>query len=336
MTEAPKQAPKQAPPQTPKTEDAWTTRRLLAWMNSTFADRGMDSPRLLAELLLTRAIGCDRMSLYTDADRPASNAERDALRALVGRALKHEPVQYIAGEAWFYGIRFTVDPRVLIPRPATETLVDLVLDHFKPRVHEAPPADAESTHQTKAEVETEAPTPPPTAPPSVRIADIGVGSGAIVCALLKNLPHASAIAADISQHAIELAKANAGSCGVLSRVEFRQGDLLEPLAGEPALDAIVSNPPYIPDHEWSKVEPNVKNHEPAHALRAGPDGLRFVRPLIERAPAKLAPGGLLAVEIAASTADAVLTLAHARPELKDCRIVNDLEGLPRVLAATRA
>ncbi|TVS02423.1 MAG: peptide chain release factor N(5)-glutamine methyltransferase [Phycisphaerales bacterium] len=335
MTETPKPAPT-----TPASEDAWTTRRLLAWMSSTFAEREMDSPRLLAELLLTRAIGCDRMSLYTDADRPASNAERDALRALVGRALKHEPVQYIAGEAWFYGIRFTVDPRVLIPRPATETLVDLVLDHFKPRVHEEPPVDPEVTPEPQAEVETEIATEaqasPPPAPPSVRLADIGVGSGAIVCALLKHLPNATAVATDISQDAIELAKANAESCGVLPRVEFRRGDLLEPLAGEPPLDAIVSNPPYIPDHEWAKVEPNVKNHEPTHALRAGPDGLRFVRPLIEHAPALLAPGGLLAIEIADSTADAVLQLAHARPDLKDCRIVNDLDGLPRVLVATRA
>ena len=332
MTEAPNPAPT-----TPASEDAWTTRRLLAWMSSTFAERGMDSPRLLAELLLTRAIGCDRMSLYTDADRPASSAERDALRALVGRSLKHEPVQYIAGEAWFYGIRFAVDPRVLIPRPATETLVDLVLEHFKPRVHEEPPVDREITPEPQTETETPPPAMPPRpAPPSVRIADIGVGSGAIICSLLKNLHHATAIATDISPDAIELAKANAESCSVIPRVEFRQGDLLEPLAGEASFSAIVSNPPYIPDHEWAKVGPNVKNHEPTHALRAGPDGLRFVRPLIDQAPALLVPGGLLAIEIADSTADAVLRLARARPDLQSCRIVNDLDGLSRVLVATRA
>lgn len=325
MTDAPKQA---APPA--KTEEAWTTRRLLAWMSTTFAEREMDSPRLLAELLLTRAIGCDRMALYTDADRPASNAERDALRALVGRALKHEPVQYIAGEAWFYGIRFSVDPRVLIPRPATETLVDLVLEHFKPRAPE-PELDAEPD----AEAIPETPPQSPPQPEPIRLADIGVGSGAIVCALLKNLPHASAIASDISPDAIEVARANAESCAVLPRVEFRAGDLLDPISNDAPFDAIVSNPPYIPDREWEKVEPNVKNHEPTHALRAGADGLQFVRPLIQHAPAMLSPGGLLAIELASSTAQQALTLAKQNPALSGVRIADDLEGLPRVLTGVR-
>jgi release factor glutamine methyltransferase len=101
----------------------WTTRKLLAWMSDAFVKKGIDSPRLCAELLLAHVIGCDRLRLYMDADRPATPLERDTLRDLVARALKHEPVQYLVGEAWFHGLPFHVDRRVLIPRPSSETLI---------------------------------------------------------------------------------------------------------------------------------------------------------------------------------------------------------------------
>ena len=287
-------------------DPAWTTRRLLDWMSGAFKARGLDSPRMLAELLLAHVLACDRLKLYTDADRPAADQERQRLRDLVGRALKDEPIQYLVGEAWFYGLPFSVDPRVLIPRPSTATILDAALPALE---------DAGDTP---------------------RIADIGAGSGAIAIALLHRLPGARAIATDVSPEALAVANANAERHAVADRIEFREGSLLDPLRAEPPFDAILSNPPYIPDHEWPQVEPNVASHEPHLALRAGPDGLEFVRPLLAGAPGHLKPGAFLAIEIAACTAPEVLALARADDRLTDARILDDIDRLPRVLLARRA
>jgi len=292
-------------------ERKWTTRDLLDWLSEAFAKEGLDSPRLSAELLVAHVLGCERLRLYMDVDRPASPLERQALRDLTARALAHEPVQYLVGEAWFFSLPFHVDKRVLIPRPSTETLVELVLQHAR-----SEPGFDRAT-----------------------IADIGVGSGAIVIALLKNLPQARAVAVDISADALDVARANAERHGVLDRLELVEGTLLAPLGGHPLgrdLHYLVANPPYIPDHEWADVPRNVKEHEPERALRAGVDGLEFVRPLIEEGPKRLRPGGLLLVEIAASTADDVRVIAEGHPLFENVRIERDLEGHPRVLVARRA
>jgi release factor glutamine methyltransferase len=283
-------------------------------MAAAFTEKGLDSPRLCAELLLARVIGCDRLRLYMDADRPAAPLEREALRGLVGRALKHEPVQYLVSEAWFFSLPFGVDKRVLIPRSCTETIVEHILQH-----HRAEPGFAPGG--------------------AVTLADICTGSGCIAVSLLKNLPNAHAAAVDISKDALAVARDNA------ERHKVLEGDLLSPLVGHPSgqqLHYLVANPPYIPDHEWNSTDPakavgpNVKGFEPEIALRGGPDGLRFVRPLIEQGPKHLRPGGLLMIEIAASTADAVLALAAASPLLAAPRIINDLDDHPRALLASKA
>jgi release factor glutamine methyltransferase len=253
-----------------------------------------------------------------DANRPATPLERQTLRDLVARALKHEPVQYLVGEAWFFGLPFHVDPRVLIPRPSTETIVEQVLLH----------ARAEPGFGGKAG-------------DGLLFADLCTGTGCIAITLLKNLPAARAIATDIAGAALEVARKNADRHGVADRLDFLQGDLTAPLLDHPAamgggaLHYILANPPYIPDHEWSTVAPNVKEHEPHNALRAPPDGLTFVRPIIESGPRFLRPGGLLLVEIASCTAPVVLDLAKSSPDLENARIEPDFEGLPRVLIARR-
>lgn len=288
----------------------WTTRSLLAWMSEAFTKAGLDSPRLSAELLLSHVLGTDRLRLYMDADRPASPLERSKLRDLAGRALKHEPVQYLVGEAWFFSLPFHVDSRVLVPRPSTETLVERILQH----------ARAEPGHRQAV------------------IADVCTGSGAIAVALLKNLPEARAAAVDVSPEALEVARHNAARHGVLDRLDLLRGDLLAPLEDHPdgrSLHYLVANPPYIPDHEWDDVPANVRDYEPALALRAGPDGLTHVRPLIERGPELLRPGGLLLVEIASCTAEAALGLAGSHPLLTRARIERDFEGRPRMLEAQR-
>ncbi len=290
-------------------------------MSEAFARNKVDSPRLSAEILLTHVIGVgsDRLKLYTDPDRPATPEELGKLRAMVARALKQEPIQYLTSEAYFFGLRLMVDSRVLIPRPSTETLVEELLQEFRRRQQLTPG-------------EASAPV----------IADVCTGSGCIAIAILKNLPKAMAIATDISEGALQVALANATTHKVHERLELLQGDLLAPLgeripsAACEGLDALVSNPPYIPDHEWPDVPPNVKDHEPHLALRGGPEGVNAVGPLINAAPALLKPGGILAIEIAACTAAAVLQLAQAHPRLTGAKILRDSDQLERVLWARRA
>lgn len=305
-----------APPRsTASDREPWTTRRLMAWITDALARHHADSPRLCAEMLLAHVIGCDRLRLYMEIDRPATPLERESLRELVSRAMNDEPVQYLVGEAWFYGLPMTVDRRVLIPRHCTETIVEQVLHHARSEPGFGGPAGQ-----------------------GVTIGDVCTGSGAVAIAILKNLKGARALATDVSPEALELARRNADRHAVADRADFLAGDLLNPIRDHPAghgLHYVVSNPPYIPDHEWQEVARNVKDFEPEIALRGGPDGLRFVRPIIEQAPACLRPHGLLLVEIAACTAGAVLRLAEGHPLLRTPRIVKDGDGLPRVLVATR-
>lgn len=282
-----------------------------------FAKKDLDSPRVQAEMLLEHVFSCDRLKLYLDPDRPASPLERGALRDLVGRALKHEPVQYLVGHGKFFGLDFKVDRRVLIPRPSTGTIVEEVLQHVRAA---SVPAKGEG----------------------VLIADVCTGSGCIAISLLKNLPKARAVASDVSADALEVAKANAAKHGVADRLDFLEGDLLAPLLEYPAtrgvegIDYLVSNPPYIPDDEWGAVEPNVKDYEPHLALRGGVDGLDIVRRLFDGAAGRLLkPGGLMLVEVAASRADAAAELARHDPLLSDIRVMKDLDGQPRVVVGRR-
>lgn len=287
-------------------------------MNQAFTSHKIESAQLCAELLMSHVIGCDRLKLYMDPDRPATPLERDSLRDLVGRALKHEPVQYLVGEGWFHAMPFHVDRRVMVPRPSTETIIEQVLLHCRSQP---------GFGGVKGTGE------------GVTIADICTGSGCIAISLLKALAGARALGVDISADALEVARMNAQRHGVSDRLDLLQGDLLGPLDGHPVglhLHYIAANPPYVPDSEWADVPPNVKDYEPHLALRGGPDGLELVRRLIADAPARLRPGGLLLIEIASSSAKAAVELAKAQAMLADARVATDLEGLPRVLVARRA
>lgn len=291
-------------------------------MTKAFEDKDLDSPRRMAEMLVAHVIGTERLKLYMDPDRPATPLERDTLRGLVKRALDHEPVQYLVGEESFFGMRFGVDNRVLIPRPSTQTIIDEVLRHARSD-HDA--------HTLRASDAGE----------GILIADVCTGSGCVAAVLAKHLPGARVVATDISEDALECAKENMESHALSDRVEFVQGDLLAALEKHPvasrkgSLRYLVSNPPYIPDHEWDAVEPNVKDHEPTAALRAGGDGLEFIAPLLEGAPDLIAPGGLLVIELASSHAAEVLERAKGDDRLERARIVKDSDELDRVLVARR-
>lgn len=303
--------------------EPWTTRRLLAWMAQTFETKGLEAPRRQAEMLLAHVIGTDRLKLYMDPDRPAAPLELDTLRGLVKRALRDEPIQYLVGEEHFFGMKFKVDRRVLIPRPSTQTIVETVLQHARKN------PDAGSVRDSDAGR-------------GILIADICTGSGCIAAALAKHLPGARVVATDISPDAIEVARANIEAHGLSERVDLLQGNLLDALRQHPVAGAVgslqylCSNPPYIPDHEWDAVDPNVKDHEPTLALRGGPDGMNLIRPLIAQSPEFVAPGGLILIELAMSHADQAKSLADAAPGWTNTRILKDSEGLPRVLVGERA
>jgi release factor glutamine methyltransferase len=263
-------------------------------------------------------LGCRSLDLYMNVDRPASPLERDTLRNLVTRALKHEPIQYLIGKERFFGLEFHVDKRVLIPRPETQTIVEEVLQHARAQ---------HGVASTKGD--------------GMLIGDICTGSGCIAIALLKNLTGARGVATDVSPGALEVARQNAIRHGVIDRLELLAGDLLVPLSdhpptrGEGSLDYLVSNPPYIPDDEWTAVEPNVKDYEPHIALRGGADGMDYVRRLLADGPRYVKPAGLVLIEIAESRTDVGLDLMRADPLLADARVLKDFLGKPRVLVATR-
>jgi len=288
----------------PTASTQWTTRALLDWTAGFFKKKGLDNARLSAEMLLAHVLGTRRLKLYMEPDRPSSELERATFRALVERAAKHEPVDYLIGSAPFFSLTIEVNRDVLIPRPSSETLVEHVLQHARrtPGFH----------------------TP--------RIAEIGTGSGAIAIALAKNLTSASIVATDVSETALELARHNAEAHGVAERITFREGDLYEPL-GQERFEYLVANPPYISDDEWAQVPANVKEYEPTEALRAGPDGLTYLRPLIETAPHHLAQPGQIVFEIAASQKQPVRDLADKHQALTNAHVLADHEALPRCLVA---
>ena len=284
--------------------EVWTTRRLLAWTTTHFETKGVDSPRMAAEMLLAHVLQVKRLNLYTDLDRPASELERAAFRALVERAGHHEPVDYLVGLCPFFSMMLKVNPDVLIPRPSTETLVEHVLQHQRVSPGFASPL----------------------------IADIGTGSGAIAIAIAKHLHHARVIATDISEKALAVAKENATLQGVADRIDFVKGDGLAPLSGQ-RVAYLCSNPPYISDAEWEDVLPNVKDYEPHTALRGGSDGLQLIRQLIDQARHYLNTPGQLVIEIAASQDKAVREMVKNAKGLTNADVLADHESLPRVLVA---
>jgi release factor glutamine methyltransferase len=285
----------------------WTTLRLLNWTTEHFTKKGIDSPRVSAEMLLAHVLESTRIKLYTEVDRIPSDLHRAAFRDLVERASKHEPVDYLIGKAPFFSMMLKVTPAVLIPRPSTETIIEHVLQHARRTPGFATPL----------------------------IADICTGSGAIAVALAKHMPKARIIATDISPEALEIARENARDNKVDDRIEFRQGDFLQTITSE-KFQFLISNPPYISDQEWADVAPNVKNYEPTLALRGGADGMKFIRPLIAEAHKYLDHPAQLLIEIASSQKDKTLDLARQNHDLQNPQILADHESLPRVLIADRA
>jgi release factor glutamine methyltransferase len=251
-----------------------------------------------AELLLLCATSRDRAFLLTHPDTELTPAQQSIYEQWLGRRAKHEPVQYITGEQEFYGLTLRVTPAVLIPRPETEHLVEALLQRV-----------ARDT--------------------SLRIADIGTGSGAIAIALANALPRATVTALDVSAPALQIAHENAERHKVADRIRFLESDLLSAVAHE-KFDVIVSNPPYIPESEI--LEPQVRDYEPYAALYAGPSGLDIYQRLIPQAWHALKPQGWLLMEIGHGQRDA---LAKLLSDWNEVKLTLDLQQIPRVAIARR-
>jgi release factor glutamine methyltransferase len=280
----------------PKT---WTIGSLVKWATDDFRARGIENPRLDAELLVAYALGIDRMRVILDANRPLEGAELAKLRDLVKRRRAHEPVAYLRGEREFYGLRFRVDARVLIPRPDTETLVDVAL--------------ARTRHVSM----------------SMRMLDLCTGSGCVAIAVARQRPTACVFATDVSAGAIEVARDNAQRLGAYN-VAFSVGDLYAPVEGR-RFDVVTANAPYIATGEIATLQPDVRDFEPRLALDGGPDGLDVVRRIVEGAPAHLVAGGVLALEIGAGQAPATAELLSARG-FADVRADRDIARIERVVS----
>lgn len=283
-------------------EELWTIGRLLQWSESFFRDKGIETPRLDAEVLLSHVLEKPRIYLYVHYDQPLDPEELAAYRGFVRRRAAREPVAYLLGEREFMGITFAVSPAVLVPQPDTETLV----------------GEAEKRLRGT---------------PGARIADVGTGSGAIALSLLYMLPNLTAAAVDISPEALKVARENAACLSLSDRVTFYEGDLLAPLRGQ-TFDAIVSNPPYIPREDIAALPIEVQA-EPRLALDGGVDGLDFYRRLTREAAALLRPGGFLAVEAGRGEAAAISDMARAQG-WGEVEIAQDLAGIDRVVTMYRA
>ena len=265
---------------------------------------GIEAAGLEACVLFEHAAGFDRAALLVRGRELVEPGAARRYECLLGERERRVPLAYVTGEREFWSLRLRVDRRVLVPRPETETLVEAALDRIGP---------------------------------GARVADVGTGSGAIVIALARELGSGTFLGTDCSAFAIEVARANAAEHGLAERIEFFEGDLLAPLAGRPGLlDALVSNPPYIPTGELCDLQPEVRDFEPRTALDGGSDGLVLISRIVAGAPALLRCGGWLLLEVGAGQADAVRSLLHRTGRFDDVSTRRDLAGIERVVAARRA
>ena len=261
----------------------WTVLKALQWTADYFKRYRIESFRIDAEVLLAHALNCKRLDLYLRHDQPLNEDERARFRTLIQRRIRHEPVAYIVGYKEFWSLRFQVSPAVLIPRPDTECLVEAALKNL-------PIGEASKSSD---------------------VLDLGVGSGAITVALAHERREGRYWASDCSWSAIQVARENARCHGVADRIRFFMGRWLDPVRPACAqFDIVLSNPPYIPSGDISRLSPEIQRFEPMGALDGGADGLHHIGAIIAEAHGFLKPGGLLLIEIGFDQRDAVQSLAR--------------------------
>jgi release factor glutamine methyltransferase len=263
-----------------------------------FKKHKIQNPRLNAEHLMAHALGRNRIELYLDFERDLTETDLEPLRALVKRRSEGEPLQHLLGTVEFCGLTFLCDKRALVPRPETEQLVELLVTDYMQN-------------------------------PKSRIVDVGTGSGVIALSLASKFPEAKLFAVDVSDEALALAQENAARLNLSGRLLFLKSNLLEKVEG--TFDVIVANLPYVSTQDRSTLSREVL-HDPEIALFAGTQGDELVRDLIEQACSRLAPGGVLALEIGLGQSDA-LFVALAEKNYRDICSKRDYNGVTRFLFA---
>jgi len=303
-----------------------TIRDALREGSRLLAAAGSDEAALEAELLLEHALSLDRVHFYQRLAEELTPQQAERFRALLDRRLAHESTAYILGHREFFELELEVTPAAIIPRPETETLVELVIAFARERFGEA----------------------------AFTMADVGAGCGAIAVAVAHELPQAQVIAIDVSPEALALAERNARRHGVAGRIRFLEGDLLEPLRSPSTrsppirigalrlrvsggvgasrrVDVIAANLPYVRTADWERLPPEIRDHEPRSGLDGGPDGLRLIERLLQDAPNYLKPGGALFVEIGDEQGQAASELARRSFPDAQIEVKPDLAGFDRVL-----
>ena len=289
---------------------------VLKWTTAHFEQAGIPTARLDAEVLLAHALGCDRVRLYVEHERPLDAEERARYRELVKRRAAGAPAAYLMGEKEFYGRPFEVDRRVLVPRPETEHLVDEALAALK----DAPSPAGDGEEDAEA---------------GKAVLDLCTGSGCIAVTIAAERAGVIVTATDISEGACEVARENAARHHVSGRVRVLEGDLFDPVreAGLGPFSLIVSNPPYVSGSEMAGLMRDVREHEPGMALLSGETGLEILEQIIAEAPEHALPGARLILEHGEGQEERLLSVVRADERYDDARDIRDHAGLDRVLVA---
>jgi release factor glutamine methyltransferase len=283
----------------------WTVREIMKSAMEHLQRKGFDDARLNVELLLAHALDLQRIQLYLHFDKPLTPEELQQFRSLYERRLKREPLQYIIGSTSFMGLHFTVDSRVLIPRPETETLIEQVMLVCQQLPDDVP----------------------------IHLLEVGTGSGNIAVSIAKYVKHAHITAIDISKEALFVAEENARTHSVETKIQFLLVDVFDQTEElfQKQFDILVSNPPYVPRDEWEQLQTEVRDFEPSAAVTDGRDGFKFYHRLVEIIPDILKPGGGILLEVGFQQAEKVareLKIAG----IDRIQITNDLQGIPRVVS----
>ena len=300
------------------TNDIWTIQKLLNWTTEYLTSKGIDSPRLNAELLLSHVLGLKRIELYTQFDKPVTQQQLDKLHNLVQRASQNEPIAYLVGKTEFYSLELNVTPACMIPRPETELLVERAIEFLRTRNGKQ------------------------------FVCDLCTGSGCIAVAIARNYPDCQIIATDISDAALSVAAKNIEKHRLKEQIRLLCGDLFDPIMpqldvekpvrhslGDGGFDLIVCNPPYVSAAEFEKLDKNVKDYEPKLALFAGDEGLDIYRRIIERVGTFLKSDAAVMLEIGYNQGQAVKQLLEQASCFGEITIEKDFDNNDRIAIAKK-
>jgi len=308
---------------------SWTIQKLLNWTTEHFTEKGIDSPRLSAELLLSHVLNMKRIELYTQFDKPVAKEDLDKLHDLVKQAGQHEPIAYLTGKTEFYSLQFDVSPDCMIPRPETELLVERAIEFLRTR----PVRNFVTDKMTRKENFSNGGKTG-----KQFVCDLCTGCGCIAIAIAKNYPDADIIATDISDAVLNIAAKNIKKHKLKDRIKLLCGDLFDPLVPQLDInkfDLIVCNPPYTTAVEFESLDKNVKAFEPRIALYAGEDGLDVYRRIIEKVDQFLKPDAVLMLEIGYAQGQAVTELLEQTGCFNKITIEKDFHNNDRIVTATK-